>query len=244
MVRREGLISKPGAWDDAVLTLPVFLGYQFGVAFLNVRNATDVVTAQLLELSRGDRLTYFGLTAAMGVAMFVTFAVLGRGQGLRIGKVLQIGVEGAVYAVAMGIATSWVVGRLFAGPPGRPAGAFTGLVMSLGAGFYEELAFRAVLFGLGAKILVRLVAKERLRLVGGALPRGFKATAVMALWAIICAAVFSGMHYVGPLGDAFDPRSFVARAVLGAALTVVYATRGFAAAVWTHALYDVWVLVL
>jgi hypothetical protein len=52
------------------------------------------------------------------------------------------------------------------------------------------------------------------------------------------------MHYVGALGDAFDLRSFVARAVLGLALTLVYAMRGFAAAVWTHALYDVWVLVL
>ena len=51
------------------------------------------------------------------------------------------------------------------------------------------------------------------------------------------------MHYVGALGDAFDGRSFVARAVLGLALTLVYSMRGFAAAVWTHALYDVWVLV-
>ena len=31
--------------------------------------------------------------------------------------------------------------------------------------------------------------------------------------------------------------------VLGLVLTLIYATRGFAAAVWTHALYDVWVLV-
>jgi len=31
--------------------------------------------------------------------------------------------------------------------------------------------------------------------------------------------------------------------VLGLALTLIFATRGFAAAVWTHALYDVWVLV-
>ena len=68
------------------------------------------------------------------------------------------------------------------------------------------------------------------------------AVSIMVVWALVSAAVFSGMHYLGPLGDRFDERTFVARAVLGLALTLVYATRGFAAAVWTHALYDVWVL--
>jgi hypothetical protein len=52
------------------------------------------------------------------------------------------------------------------------------------------------------------------------------------------------MHYVGALGDTFDMRSFVARGLLGLALTAVYSARGFAAAVWTHALYDISVLVL
>jgi hypothetical protein len=214
----------------------VFLAYQLGVVFLNVRNATDVVTSRLLELAHGDRLTYFGLTAAMGTAMVVFFAVIGRGQALRAGKLVQIAVEGAAYALAMGAVTSWVVGKVFAGPAslaGQPP--FTGLVMSLGAGFYEELAFRAALFGLGAKVILGLFVGRR---------RGVASWAVMALWAVACAAAFSAMHYVGLLGDAFDMRSFVARAVLGLALTFVYVTRGFAAAVWTHALYDVWVLVV
>ncbi len=46
----RALAAKPGAWVDLALTLPVFLAYQLGVVFLNVRNATDVVTARLLEL--------------------------------------------------------------------------------------------------------------------------------------------------------------------------------------------------
>ena len=37
--------------------------------------------------------------------------------------------------------------------------------------------------------------------------------------------------------------SFLFRLVLGLVLTLIFVTRGFAAAVWTHALYDVWVLV-
>jgi hypothetical protein len=30
----------------------------------------------------------------------------------------------------------------------------------------------------------------------------------------------------------------------GLAFTLIYAFRGFAPAVWTHAIYDIWVLVL
>jgi hypothetical protein len=240
----EGFAAKPGALGELALTLPVFLVYQLGVVFLGARNATDVVTARLLELSRGDRVTYLGLTVSIGVLLSAIFAVQGRGQALRLGKIVQIAVEGAVYAVAMSTATSWVVGRMFAGPPRAPEGPLAGLVMSLGAGFYEELAFRVVLFGLGAKVLVWLFAHQRVELVGSASPRGPTALVVMVGWALACAVAFSAMHYVGALGDAFQFRSFVARAVLGLALTLVYATRGFAAAVWTHALYDVWVLVL
>jgi hypothetical protein len=242
---RNRFAAKPGAWVDLALTLPVFLGYQLGVVFLHVRNASDLVTSRLLALAHGDRIAYLALTAGIGTAMLALFAVLGRGQALRLGKVVQTAAEGAVYAVLMGLGTSWVVGRLFAGPSARLAtDPFSGLVMSLGAGFYEELAFRAVLFGVGAKVLVWVITRQRVALVGGSPPLRADAIAIMALWALVAAAAFSAMHYVGPLGDPFDLRSFVARAVLGMALTLVYATRGFAAAVWTHALYDVWVLVL
>ncbi len=242
----DHLASKPGPWVELALTLPIFLAYQLGVVFLNVRNATDLVTGQLMSLSHGDRLLYLGLTLSIGVILCATFALLGRGQPLHTRKVVQIAVEGAAYAIAMSAATSWIVGKLFAGVPAGAGSqwAFAGLVMSLGAGFYEELAFRAVLFGLGAKVLVGLFARQRVALVGGAPRLSLKAIAIMGGWGVACAALFSGMHYVGPLSDPFDLRSFVARAVLGLALTLVYATRGFAAAVWTHALYDVWVLVL
>jgi hypothetical protein len=55
--------------------------------------------------------------------------------------------------------------------------------------------------------------------------------------------LFSLWHYVGPLADPLDMRSFVFRWTCGVVFTLIYAFRGFAPAVWTHALYDVWVLV-
>ncbi|MGA2449532.1 MAG: CPBP family glutamic-type intramembrane protease [Polyangiaceae bacterium] len=239
----ESLAAKPGAWTELALTLPIFLAYQLGVVFLNVRNGTDVVSAELLELSHGDRITYLAVTALLGAAMIAVFATLGRGQAFQARKFLQIAVEGAAYAVAMSSVASWVVGRLFAGPSARAvAGVFPGLVLSLGAGFYEEVAFRVVLFGLGARlwtwVLLPNPRTERRQ------AQGLSRLVLAAGWAVLCAAVFSGVHYVGTLGDAFDGRSFVARSVLGLALTTVYVTRGFATAVWAHALYDIWVLVL
>jgi hypothetical protein len=115
--------------------------------------------------------------------------------------------------------------------------------MSLGAGFYEELVFRVLLFGLGAKVALSLTTGERLRFVGQSGPllsaRGFF---VLVAWAMVASAVFSGIHYVGPMGDTFQLSSFTFRAVLGLCLTLVYALRGFATAAWAHAVYDVWVL--
>jgi hypothetical protein len=240
----EGLAAKPGALGELVLTLPIFLAYQLGVVFLKTRNAADLVTGNLLAASNGDRLTYLGLTAAIGVVLTATLGTLGRRESLRFGKVLQIAVEGAAYAIAMGAATSWIVGKVFAGSARAVQGPLAGLVMSLGAGFYEELAFRVILFGVGAKVLVWLFARERFQLVGVTPALGLRSLAVIVAWGVVCAAVFSGLHYIGPLGDSFDMRSYVARAVLGLMLTVVYSLRGFAAAVWTHALYDIWVLAL
>jgi len=246
----DRLRDRPGAWVDLGLTLPIFLVYHLAVVFLGVQNATDLVTGVLLSLSAGDRTKYLLATLAIGVIFAGTFALLGRGQAFRPTKFFQIAVEGVVYAFVMALTANLVVGSIFAGSAVslRDGGPFVGFVMSLGAGFYEELTFRVVLFGLGAKVLVWLFGHQRMVLAGtnGTVASGFslRSLAIMLGWAIACAVVFSGVHYIGPMADGFQLISFTFRAVLGLLLTLIFATRGFAAAVWTHAIYDVWVLVL
>jgi hypothetical protein len=244
--RSAALTDKPGAWVDLALTLPVFLGYHLGVVFLKIKNASDPVTGPLLELANGSRENYIGMTLAIGVLFAAIFAFLGRGQAFRTGKFVQIFFEGAVYAVAMRLGASFIVGRLLIAVGLAPGGAdpLTGVVMSLGAGFYEEIAFRAILFGLGAKLAVGLFTKQRFYLVSNGSRLTLSGFILTLIWALAAAAVFSGVHYVGAMGDKFALGSFLFRWVLGLALTLVFATRGFAAAVWTHALYDAWVLVL
>ncbi len=244
----DRLRDRPGAWVDLGLTLPIFLVYHLAVVFLGVQNATDVVTGALMTLSAGDKSRYLLATLCIGVIFAGTFALLGRGQAFRPRKFLQILVEGVVYAFTMALAANYVVGALFAsaGSDIASQGRFVGFIMSLGAGFYEELTFRVLLFGLGAKILVWLFGHQKVVLSGTSVATGFSFRSVLVMlgWALACAVVFSGVHYVGPLSDDFKLTSFTFRAVLGLMLTLIYVTRGFAAAVWTHAIYDVWVLVL
>ena len=225
---REG----SGPWADLALTLPVFVGYHLGVAFLPVRNAADLVTRELTSLAENSLLEYIGLTLGIGAAFAGVLLMLGRGHTLRASRFVFVGIEGIVYAIAMRLAGHYVVSQL-ALVPGIPEGKFSGLVMSLGAGFYEEIAFRVVLFGLGLRLVLGLL---------GVRPR-IQRTLLGFGWALLMALLFSAWHYVGDLGDAFELRSFVFRTVCGLVFTLIYSFRGFAPAVWTHTIYDAWVLV-
>ena len=232
--------AKPGffarasdAYVDLILTLPIFLAYHLGVVFLPVRNAADVVTSELIVLAKDNLLAYAGLTLLIGGAFVGVLLLLGKRNALEWERFAFLAFEAAAYAIAMRLVAGWVVGKL-ALAQAQLTGGFTGLVMSAGAGFYEEIAFRVVLYGLGTRLILMLFpAVDPIR------PRLIKLG-----WAVAAAAAFSGWHYVGALGEPFELRSFVFRFVCGFVFTVIYEFRGFAPAVWTHALYDVWVLVL
>jgi hypothetical protein len=230
---KRDLVEGSGPWTDLGLTLPIFVGYHLGVVFLPVRNAADVVTRELVALADNSMLAYGGLTLGIGALYVAILIVLGRGRALRWERFGLVAAEGVVYAIAMRMVAGYVVGRLFLAQTAAMT-PFTGLVMSLGAGFYEEIFFRVGLFGLGAKLLGMLFP----------LLTPLRGKLVTVGWAVIAAAIFSGWHYVGELGDPFEATSFIFRLVCGLVFTAIYAFRGFAPAVWTHALYDIWVLVL
>jgi hypothetical protein len=259
-------LEKAGAWVDLGLTLPIFLLYHLGVVFLDVRNASDLVTGYLLQIAEGSTERYLIVTLLIGLVFAGVFWMLGRGQAVRPSKFAQIAVEGVLYAILLRLGGSYAVTKMLAASdqvaefvatphvllPSIAAassaidsGPFVGFVMSLGAGFYEELTYRVLLFGLGAKLLVGVFAHQRIGLEGSvSVPRlTLKGLLITLAWSIVSAVIFSAVHYIGPLGDAFELPSFLFRAVLGLMLTAIYVFRGFAAAVWTHAVYDVWVLV-
>jgi hypothetical protein len=220
--------SRSDPWTDLALTLPIFVSYHLGVAFLPMRNAADPLTARLALLAEHSLPMYCALAVGLGAVLVVVTAALGQGQPFRRERFALVAGEGLAYAIALRFIASAVVGSLPLAPGGAGMTPLAGLIMSLGAGFYEEVAFRVLLFGLGARLVVALG-------FGARLP-------VELVWGLVTAALFSGWHYFGD--EPFALRSFVFRTVCGVVFVVIYRLRGFAPVVWTHALYDIGVMVL
>lgn len=223
---------RGGAWTHLGLTLPIFVAYHLGVAVLPMRNAADLLTIQLRALVQHSLFFYALVTLSIGSAFLCVTWLIGREDVLSGSRFLIVGAEGVAYGIAMRLIGAHALGALpLSGGPAELGGEpFASVVMALGAGFYEELVFRVGLFGVGAWL-------SRFFLGHG--PTGML---VLVSWAVVCALAFSGWHHVGDAGEAFVTRVFVYRAVCGLVLTTIYLFRGFAPAVWTHALYDVWAL--
>lgn len=221
--------TRTDAITDLALTMPLFVVYHLGVIFLPIRNAADVVTSHLSELAAHNLGMYLGLTLALGVAVTLGLLFFGHRDKLRWESFVLVAIEGVLYAMAMRYVASIAVGSLPMGPiPGLEQTPFGSVIMSVGAGFYEEITFRVLAFGLGAKLLLSV--------------DDWSPWLVYPLWAIACAAGFSLWHHLGAMGEPFALKPFVFRTVCGLVFTAIYGFRGFAPAVWTHTLYDIWAM--
>ena len=198
-----------------------------------IRNGADVMLTGLFSWLLGPRGPMVFMAVVIGVSVWLIRRDPVRGA-LRPRTFALMFAEAIVLAVVFGLVVGTVTAQLLGPLRVLAAGVASGtaldrLTLSLGAGLYEELLFRVV--------LVALLANG-LRLIGiGRVAGAIGATLVGAL-------LFSAFHYVGPFGDPLRLDSFVFRALAGVAFSALYLTRGFGITAWTHALYDIGVLLL
>jgi membrane protease YdiL (CAAX protease family) len=223
-----------------VLVFPLFLVYQVGVLFtLPVLNGADFLTVFLFrDLGIGTG-TYLAYTAAVAVAFAVAVSVLRRKQRFDPRLAIPVIVESAIYALTMGSLIVFVMTRVLGVSPRLAVGDAgfvtsqglgTRFVMSLGAGVYEETVFR---LGLMTGLVV-LLAKVM----------GMGRWVALAIALAVSSVLFSAMHHIPPHGDPLHLGVFLFRILAGVFFGLVFWLRGFAVAVYTHALYDVYVLVV
>ena len=228
-----------------LFALPLLVAYEGLSALLThsavagVRNGADVLLKSLfVALGGRDGLVAFGLLLVGGGGFLVVRDLRRSGEKLSARVFAAMLAESGAYAALFGFVVGWLTTLLLEGPRrlalqasgggggggGAALGLHTQLVVSLGAGIYEELLFRVVLVG-GLMWVARRLLKAR-------------PTLAASVAVVVSALVFSGFHYVGALGDRFSLASFTFRAIAGLMFSLLYVTRGFGITAWTHALYD------
>ncbi len=239
---RQYFQQSKSARTAAVAVMPLFIAYQVGIlATGGVRNGVDFITDALNLVMRGNMLAYLAFNGALLVGFIGLVFALRQREELHPRVLPLMLLESAVYAVFVGAVVNGLIdvtgmkGLLAAGAnaavaDGAHPGLITKLVLSSGAGLYEELVFRLFLMG---------GLFWGLNKVGG-LPRA--ASAAIAL--VVSSLIFSAVHHLGNMGEPFTMSAFVFRFFAGVVFAAIFQARGFAIAAWTHALYDVWVMVV
>jgi membrane protease YdiL (CAAX protease family) len=229
-------------WPCFLFLLPLLLLYEGGVLWLGgtepeaLRNGADAWVRWALS-SFGLNQMYLPPVFLMGIFIVWSwwrrrdrpFDLLGTTTGMAI--------ESVLFAVGL-----WVISRelgpfldllgvrLSAGEP-PPAIAQSSLeqavgqvVTYVGAGVYEEVIFRLLLFSGLEWLLGWIAVPEPLTTLLGA---------------VGSAAVFSAAHHFGPFGEPFNGYVFLFRTLAGLYFAVLFRLRGFGIAAGAHACYDV-----
>jgi hypothetical protein len=223
--------------------LPLLVAYEALAFFLSqmevarVRNGADVLLKSLfVALGGREGLALFGLVLVGGGAVLVWRDVQRSGR-IRPGYFLLMAGEAIAYALLFGMVAATLTGLLLPSLSTVTSVSYAGVVsptewslptqlmISLGAGIYEELLFRVLLV-------------SGLVLVGTRVLR-WSSTQASILAVVLGAAIFSAFHYLGPYGEPFGLVSFTFRTVAGLLFSALYILRGFGITAWTHALYDV-----
>jgi hypothetical protein len=217
-----------------MLVFPLLVLYQIGVLHtLPMLNGADFLTSLIFH-SFGMR-GYLVFVALVVVSFVVSLVSLRRRQHFNARTVVPVLLESTIYALTMGSLIVMVMTRFLHISPRLAAGLdsqglLTRVVMSLGAGVYEETVFRLGLLGGLVWLFQSAFGVARWAAVG------------MAFF--LSAAAFSAVHHLGPYGDPLSLGIFTFRLLAGVIFGLLFWFRGFAVAVYTHAIYDVVVLVL
>lgn len=221
-------------WACLLFLLPLLATYEGGVLWLGrdhpeaLRNGADTWLRWALES--------FGLTQLYWAPLLVGGAFLLWGMARRWDRPRDLfGVETGMVLESVAFAVGlWGISRglhpllerlgIPLQVPPRGEDAAVHVITFVGAGIYEEVMFRLVLYS-GLRMLLTWVQTP-----------GLLAIAVAAA---ASAALFSAAHNLGPYGEAFNGYVFLFRALAGLYFALLYQLRGFGIAVGAHACYDV-----
>jgi membrane protease YdiL (CAAX protease family) len=225
---QELLAGRHSISLDLFLILPLLLAYEIGISLTGpgLRNAAEVILKDLCLLMTPQTVRYFHWLIAIVIIFCFARNYSKRRPFFSIFLVVLL--ESLVIAAILGPLLSRVVGAILLEYPltaGGEPGFSSSILLSLGAGVYEEIVFRFLLLG-GCYALLR-----RVFLVS------FTVSTVVAV--LLSSVLFSLYHHIGPYAEPLAAPVFLFRMAAGVALGLVFIFRGFGVAVYLHAFYDI-----
>jgi len=221
------------AYYSAVAALPLLVIYEILIVlsqsrYWGIRNAADVwIRTFLMAFDlQAQHITF--VLIGISLALIPIAKSRARGIKLKANYFALMFAECLAFSLVLGVVLQSILrlGGLSSGSPG--SGLMQNLALSVGAGLFEEIIFRVILLNLLFLLLSPLLKKK----------------VVAAVFSVLLASfLFSLSHYVGTMADTWNLYSFMFRWAAGLLFTVLYFVRGFAITAYTHALYDIWVLV-
>lgn len=229
-----------------VFLLPFLAFYEISLALLHFKDINAADAMMRVALNWAGISAYYAPAICI-IVIFLIWQVAGRYSwkidGWTIGGML---IESAVFTIPLiilhnlfaqmdiramspppSIASSagpqWLLQLTAGGLPDAPDW-FRELVLSIGAGIYEELVFRLALVA-GLAFLIERVAR-------------FTRQSSLLIAVLISAAIFSAFHYWGAGGESFQWPSFLFRTSAAIYLSVLFASRGLGIAAGAHMLFN------
>jgi membrane protease YdiL (CAAX protease family) len=211
--------------------LPLIVLYEVGTRYISATShhgEQRIIAFNLLQ-------QFFGLFGATGrylpalavVGILLAWHIARQDPWeARLGTVAGMSIESFVLAVPL-ILMGFVAARYWSlAASSIPASNL--IVLSIGAGIYEELVFRLM-----ALTLLHLVLIDIL---------GMKKPAGCLLMVLLSSIAFSAYHYLGT--ERFVWQTFVFRTAAGLYFGTIFVFRGFGITAGSHAAYDVLIVLL
>lgn len=220
--------------NSFLFILPLLILYEFGIAFQgsNIKNVADVIVKTPLILFGKNSSLIFNLLVI--VFLVVSLFSIERKYQLNILLFIPMFIESVIYALFIGLILGFIVYRIsFSFVLSIPlslnlSNLWMQLTLSIGAGVYEEIVFRLILISLFCYIFAVFFKIHK------------PTSTIISI--LLAAFIFTMMHYVGTFGDNFTYTNFMFRLLAGIVLSVIFIFRGLGIAVYTHAIYNVFLV--
>jgi hypothetical protein len=215
--------------NSLVLVIPLLAVYEAALFRSNfsVRNQFDFISCFIADRGFNGLLIF---NALLFLAALIAVAYLEKRRRFDPAVWPGIVTEGIAYALVLGSCVMLILpaqGWQNTQPPTQTP-LLVNIGLAVGAGVYEELFFRLLVLGMLYTWLTHTVRLDKFLALACALG--------------VSSALFSLSHFTMPAIADFEPRAFIFRFIAGIVLGGIFVVRGLGVAIYTHAIYNILVV--